>query len=247
MHFITTEKLHYRKLCAHWVLKMLTEDHKANQMITSPHVLQKFHERGNNFLSCTVTGDKTWIYQDTLDNKNQSMQWKHPDSPCAVKFKQTLTKKKIMASVFCDCRGIILVEFVKPGTIINGAAYRNTLNNLQKVIKQKRPRLLTAGVKFLRDNARLHTAHEIHDLLSKFGWNVIPYPSYSPDLAPSDYHLFPALKQALEGQKFNTDELKSYILQWFKNLAENFFMIGIEKLIKSVVKCININGSYAEK
>ncbi len=41
---------------------------------------------------------------------------------------------------------IILVEFMKLGTTINGAAYRNILNNLRKVIKQKRPGLLTTGV-----------------------------------------------------------------------------------------------------
>ncbi len=136
MHSNITEKLHSWKLCARWVPKMFTENHKVNQMMTS-HVFQKFHERGNNFLSCLVTGDEIWIYQDTPDNKRQSMQWKHPDSPCAVKFKQILTKKKIMASMFWDCREIILVEFMKPGTTINGAAYHNILNN-RKVIKQKK-------------------------------------------------------------------------------------------------------------
>ncbi len=34
-------------------------------------------------------------------------------------------------------------------TTINGAAYRNTQNNLRKVTKQKRPGLLTTGVEFM--------------------------------------------------------------------------------------------------
>ncbi|PNF17997.1 hypothetical protein B7P43_G13443 [Cryptotermes secundus] len=36
------------------------------------------------------------------------------------------------------------------------------------------------------------------------GWEVLPHPSYSPDLAPSDYHLFGFVKDQLHGQRFET-------------------------------------------
>jgi len=33
----------------------------------------------------------------------------------------------------------------------------------------------------------------------------LPHPAYSPDLAPSDFHLFGLLKDALEGKRFRAD------------------------------------------
>ncbi len=42
------------------------------------------------------------------------------------------------------------------------------------------------------------------------------HPPYSPDLAPSDFALFPALKQILERQHFqNDEELKNFTTQYF--------------------------------
>jgi hypothetical protein len=38
------------------------------------------------------------------------------------------------------------------------------------------------------------------------GWEVLPHPSYSPDLAPSDYHLFGFVKDQLRGQRFESRE-----------------------------------------
>jgi hypothetical protein len=38
---------------------------------------------------------------------------------------------------------------------------------------------------------------------------VLPHPAHSPDLAPSDYHLFGPVKDALRGRHFaDDDELK---------------------------------------
>jgi hypothetical protein len=42
----------------------------------------------------------------------------------------------------------------------------------------------------------------------KLKWDVLPYPPYSPDLAPSDYHLFGPMKRVLGGKIFrNNDEV----------------------------------------
>ena len=35
---------------------------------------------------------------------------------------------------------------------------------------------------------------------------MVPHPPYSPDLAPSDYHLFGPLKNDLRGTNFSEDE-----------------------------------------
>ncbi|KDR22070.1 hypothetical protein L798_02924, partial [Zootermopsis nevadensis] len=47
------------------------------------------------------------------------------------------------------------------------------------------------------DNARPHTARRTASLLQEFSWEVFNHPPYSPDLAPSDFHLFLHLKKFL--------------------------------------------------
>jgi transposase len=51
----------------------------------------------------------------------------------------------------------------------------------------------TKGV-LLHDNARPHTAASINALIKLFNWEIFDHPSYSPDLAPSDYLLFTKMK-----------------------------------------------------
>ena len=41
--------------------------------------------------------------------------------------------------------------------------------------------------------------------LAYLGFQCLDRPSYSPDLAPSDYHLFPGLKKQLKGRHFSSD------------------------------------------
>ncbi|GBM72519.1 hypothetical protein AVEN_263464-1 [Araneus ventricosus] len=70
---------------------------------------------------------------------------------------------------------------------------------LCEAIRLKRPGMLNDGVILLHDNARPHTARKTQELLQKFKWEVWSHPPYSPDLAPSDYFLFPELKEHLSG------------------------------------------------
>jgi len=74
------------------------------------------------------------------------------------------------------------------------------------------------------------------------------HPPYSPDLAPSDYHLFPNLKKHLHRQRFSTkNELRYAIEEWLKGQSELFYFIGIEKLCDSYQMCIDKGDEYVEK
>jgi len=44
------------------------------------------------------------------------------------------------------------------------------------------------------------------EAITKFGLTVLPHLPYSPGLAPSDFHLFGALKDAIHSTKFETDD-----------------------------------------
>jgi len=50
------------------------------------------------------------------------------------------------------------------------------------------------GILFLHDNASAHRALATQKKLAYLGFQCLDNPPYSPDIAPSDYHLFPGLK-----------------------------------------------------
>ncbi|GFW17075.1 histone-lysine N-methyltransferase SETMAR [Trichonephila clavipes] len=80
------------------------------------------------------------------------------------------------------------------------------------------------------------------------GWDVFGHPSYSPDLTPSDFHLFLHLKSFLAGKHFNNDkELKENVSNWLKTQAATFYEEGIEKLVPRYDTCLQNFGNYVER
>jgi len=74
------------------------------------------------------------------------------------------------------------------------------------------------------------------------------HPPYSPDLAPSDYHLFSNFKQHFRGQRFSTDDELEYATEeWLKEQSELFYFTGVEKLRQRYKLCIDKGGDYVEK
>ncbi|GFS71525.1 histone-lysine N-methyltransferase SETMAR [Trichonephila clavipes] len=156
--------------------------------------------------------------------------------------------EKIMSSVFCDRQDILLLHFMSPGTPINAAAYCQTLKCLQRAIQNKRRGMLTNGVCLLHDNARPHTALETKALLIQLKWEVLDHPPYSPNLAPSDFHLFYYLKSHLHGKSFHDDdEIRDEVEMWFRQQATTFYDCGIQKLVHLLDKCLDNGGDYVKK
>jgi transposase len=92
--------------------------------------------------------------------------------------------------------------------------------------------MLTSGVMFLHDNASPHKAARTRPLLEHFNWELSDHPPYSPDLTPSDYHLFNYLKNWFRSQRFNNnEELMEGVKTWPSSQAADFFDTGIQKLI----------------
>lgn len=79
---IVSEKLDYRKLCARWVPKMLTPEHRQRRVVAANEFLQQYASEREAFLDSIVTGDETWVCHYTPESKRQSLQWRHTHSPC---------------------------------------------------------------------------------------------------------------------------------------------------------------------
>ena len=86
------------------------------------------------------------------------------------------------------------------------------------------------------------------EIVREFRWELLPNSPYSPDLAPSDFFLFPRLKEPLEKVRFNTtDEAKYAARTWLQNEPVDFFQKWRNGMEDRLEKCIDRNGSYVEK
>ena len=131
------------------------------------------------------------------------MVWKHSKSPVRKKFRTAPSVHKVMLTAFWDCRRPVVLDFMPRGFTINADRYCSTLSLLRAAIRKKRRRILDVdNVIILHDNARPHVANKTANKLRKFQWEFLEHPPYSPDLAPSDFHLFSSQKNFLAGQQF---------------------------------------------
>jgi len=153
-----------------------------------------------------------------------------------------------MLTVFWDSKGPVLEDYLEKGRTINSARYSDLLaNNLKPAVCTKRRGLLSKKVLLLHDNARPHTANKTVETINHLGFEVLEHCAYSPDLAPSDYHLFGPLKNALRGRRFSTDnEVRETVHKWLRDQPKTF-LEGIRKLVDCWTKCIEKEGDYVEK
>jgi histone-lysine N-methyltransferase SETMAR len=98
------------------------------------------------------------------------------------------------------------------------------------------------------DNARHHTSLRTQEEISKFGWTVLPHPSYSPDLAPSDFHLLGPLKDALRGARFEEDESVSFAVRtWLRKQERSWYRKGTHAVASRWRKAVDLDVHYVEK
>jgi len=91
---------------------------------------------------------------------------------------------KLMATIFWDSKGLLLIDYLPPKTTINGQYYASLLLKLRDAIKEKRQGLLTRGVWLLHDNAPIHKSMIAQQAVRDCGFVQLDHPAYSPDLAP---------------------------------------------------------------
>jgi len=92
--------------------------------------------------------------------------------------------------------------------------------NLNQALCEKRPEYQKRQHKviLLHDNAPSHTAKLVKKTIEAFGWEILSHATYSPDLAPSDYHLFASMGHALGQQHFTSyEDVRKWLDDWFSS------------------------------
>jgi len=153
-----------------------------------------------------------------------------------------------MLPLLWDERGVILVHYMPRGNTVTSATYADLKNHLRPAIKSKQHGHLSTGVLLQHDNARPHTACSTVTTIQDLSFNCFPHPPCSPDLAPSDVHVFGPLKEVMRGKSFRSDEeLQQAVHERLRSQLKEFFSRGIHALPKRWNTCTEHNGDYVEK
>ena len=89
-----------------------------------------------------------------------------------------------------------MLDFLPKRSTITGVCYANLLDQMGTAICKKRRGKLSKGVLLQQENARVHTCKVAMDAVERNGYELIPHPAYSPDLALSDFFLIPNLNKS---------------------------------------------------
>ena len=118
-------RLGMHKLTARWVPKSLSDEQMATRASVYSALLKRFLSKEDDFLSRLVTVDETWVHYYEPENKAQSRQSVRPGSPRPKKFKTQPSAGKVMATVFWEAQGVIMLDFLAKKSTIKGAYYTN--------------------------------------------------------------------------------------------------------------------------
>lgn len=170
------------------------------------------------------------------------------NAPRPKKARRIPGNKKTMLTLFCDCKGVVLIDWLKPKDKIDSTRYCETLSKLKEAIRQKRPHLWRGfQFKVHHDNASPHTSFETMGKINKWGLEILPHPPNLPDMAPCDFGFFPKLKSQLRGRRFQTikelqDEVRKILFSW----EPQVFADIMHDLVARWQKCVQAEGRYFE-
>lgn len=121
---------------------------------------------------------------------------------------------------------MILLDFLEPRETINSDGYIVTLTKLKGRISRVRQELKTTFA-LQQKNSWPHTSLQATAAVARSEWTVLPHLRYSPDLAPSEFHVFGPVKDGIRGQQFpDNDAVIAAARKWLKSAGADFYERG---------------------
>ena len=109
-----------------------------------------------------------------------------------------------------------------------GQYYADLLGRFEAELKKKRPHL---AMLFHHDNASAYSFAIATAKLIELRYELLPHPTYSPDLVPCDFFLFPNMKKWLGGKRFTSnEEVIAAIEAYFAEFEKPYFLDGLKRL-----------------
>jgi histone-lysine N-methyltransferase SETMAR len=236
---ILTEELGLTRVNFRWIPYKLNDDQKAKRVEIAKSMLHVLANASLPQLKMILTGDETWVY---LSNPRSSM-WIDSAVGRPEKPKLTVGTKKVMITVFWSPSGMHLIHMLPPGERFTKEFFINEiLAVLYNKICSRREKKKTKGYFLHFDNARPHL---VDDTLDEMGFQRLPHPPFSPDLAPSDFFLFGYMKFLLEGKEFESpQQLHLEVSRILNSIPVSVLQDAYHEWIKRLRLCIEQEGEY---
>lgn len=184
--------------------------------------------------------DEKWV---ALSNPPTRGQWVDDDEEAETVPRKELHGKKFMLAVYWCSKGVVFHELLPNSASITADIFCAQLDEVDRTLRTSFPQI--DKVRLLMDNARPHTAKKSQQKIIELGYELLPHAPYSPDTAPSDYHLFADLTRFLEGKNFDdAKSLKSGLDDYFTSQPASFYRGGIEELPTRWRQVVEGDGAY---
>ena len=157
------------------------------------------------------------------------------------------SKFKVMMIVFFDIRCVIYIDWLPVGQTVNQVYYKNVLTTLRERVRRRRPDMWKNASWILHhdNNTPAHNALSVKRYLAKNNIPVMEHPPYSPDLAPCDFFLFPKIKSALKGTRFESvDAVKAKATQLLNNITQDDLQHCFQEWKIRMERCRDRGGDY---
>ncbi len=160
-----------------------------------------------------------------------------------------MTTRKLAKELDCVwwcSSGLVHFELFPADKTVNADLFCRQLTTVREKLRQHSGRTTSHfRLCLLRDNAAPHTTKVTQATLESLGIRVLSFPPYSPDLAPSDFHLFRSLQSFLRDKTLETeDEVKSAHYDFFASKDINIYQRVIHCLVKIWKDVIRHKGKY---
>ena len=138
-----------------------------------------------------------------------------------------------------DAEGVLTTHRVPDVPTVNKDYYKSYLRKLLRpAIRHKRPELLRVTPLILHDKATPHKAATVKAVFKEYHREVLKRPSYSSDLSPPDYDLFPKLKEPLRGIRYDDlNELYRAVNAVVGDINKCFLATGVKVLAAKRLNC----------
>ena len=154
---ILREQLGLRKICAHWVPHLLSDEQKQSQVRLASQVTEKYDKCDPHGLEMIVRGDETWIYHFQPNSKANNKVWVSSEGDRPAIAHRCKTSNRMLYGIFFDSKGPVLQIPVLKGSSITGKFYRESvLTQLVDFYQKRRLHAGVRGIKLLHDNAPAH-------------------------------------------------------------------------------------------
>lgn len=210
-HHITHDVLQFHKVSAKWVPRQLTPELTQRYVDACQELLWCFEAEGDDFLARIVTGDETWVYYHQLETKKAGKEWCHPSSP------KLKTRSHLQGRLWWPSFGM------KEASFWSTTCPGGTLSPVSRIQINQIQTMWTSEYRCLVAAWQCSAPYCLFSSCNHRG--PARRVSSTPDLAPSDYHIFRPLREAMGGKTLRSDEeVQQVVHEWLRTRPKDFFL-----------------------